>query len=110
VTFEDAFEAGVRALGNLIPQARQTVCVEDEYGAVFSVTGPTGWLLKIPEHEDTEGLEFYLPTEFSKLHAIKQQQAVSTGRAGYLTPTFGVSIRRFEIEGRVFTVSVFDPA
>ena len=85
----------------------QTMIVEDEWGAVFSHSGPTDWLLSIPVFEGC--LDECLPFELAGVHEIHQRSAVETGKAGYMSDNFGVSIRRFGIEGRIFTVAVFNP-
>lgn len=106
-TSDEALAAALKFLRPLTPLPDETLIVEDEYGAIFGVSGPMGWLLKKPGYEASEGLEHYLPAEFSYRHEHQQQKAVSRGRAGYLTEHWVVSLKRFEIKGRVFTVAVF---
>ena len=109
-TADQALAAALKFLRKLAPLPTQTIIVEDECGAVFSVDGPTDWLIEVPPFEAVRGLEHYLPTEFAGVHQRKQQQAVLRGRSGYLTPGFGVTIKRFYIKGREFTAAVFSPA
>lgn len=96
--------------GSSLPvQPEDTAIVEDEDGAIFGFWGGEDLLLSAPLYEAVEGLEFYLPEEFACRHQIHQQQAVKTGQDGYLSRNYGVSIKRFDIDGRIFTVSVFHP-
>jgi hypothetical protein len=91
------------------PTSAETLVVEDESGVFFGIGGSTEWLLNIPVYEETENLDFCLPIEFGPAHSEQRAIAFESGKAGYLTDNFAVAIKRFDIEGRIFTVSVFHP-
>ena len=91
----------------LLVQSTETMIIEDESATFFGISGPTEWLRSTPIYEDL--YDHCLPIEFAMTHLKDQEIALDCGQAGYLTPSFAVAIKRFDIDRRVFTVSVFHP-
>lgn len=107
VTTDHAIAAALFALGARTPKLRETLIVEDQCGVFFGLSGRLDWLLQMPVFYIHQYLESCLPEEFAHVHEQYQLRAINTGRSGYITPCFCVSIERFDIDGRMFTASVF---
>jgi len=107
VTTEHALIAALFALGARTPTVRETLIVEDECGVFFGLSGRLDWLLQTPLFYVHQYLETCLPDEFAHVHEPHQLRAIKKGQAGYITQNFCVAIHRFDIDGRMFTASVF---
>jgi hypothetical protein len=86
----------------------QTLLVMDDDGIVYAQRDAGDCFLRRPVHEDTFKESTHLPTEFAGKHQAHHLVAVEDGVARYSTENFNVGIKRFYIEGRIFTASVFE--